>query len=110
MGNPRLDPNAAPVLAALAYRTITNPCGLCGDRTEPHGFDPVLAGTVTLVCDRCCQREAPQWWQAIETGRLALAADEKLRDDLRHMEYCEVMDRLRNSGCDELPWLDHDDC
>jgi hypothetical protein len=59
MDNPRLDPDADPVLAALAYRTITNACGLCGNRTAPRGFDPVLAGTLTLVWDRCCQSEAP---------------------------------------------------
>jgi hypothetical protein len=50
-------------------------------------------------------------WQAIETGRRALAADQKLRADIRYMEHCEQMARLRNSGDDELPpWLLDEDC
>ena len=39
-------------------KTITNdPCAICGQRCDPRGIDPFIAGTKKLVCDECARRE-----------------------------------------------------
>jgi len=50
--------------------TITNdPCGICGQPTNPCGVDFMLEGSNSLVCDECAKKNNPAFFRQVDAWK-----------------------------------------